>query len=417
MYYKEAGPILDYIRNLFKKKTSPEGPAAPIVTPPIIEPVATNVEENVENAPETPLVEEPKKEPEVPFVAPDIVTDVEDSNVEEYIEFPEVGEETEVPAYPYDGETSPYDAYAPYQDTFEPPETFREWIPPTDVTRYIFDVKKDYSLGALLYLQALGYKEAQWFLSEAHPKYDVCDERAGQTFSIAFLIEHAYRHASGDNPKNKSYIPPSPIFSLSHPGCICYLTCLPPMSVDNIPDNAPGLPIHAKPELLTQYKQILFNNLKVIIIDSITMPPLDLHSANQLEASIRDSLRKKEASSWEEVRNPVNVNTNFISKLPLGFTRPIFTGYKGVELGRHKEHSKVYLLEMNRIVTIPTKYLSTLEMTRSDDIYNIKRGDFIIVDDTLSIVYRVMQNKDIFAFVPDFNHIMRVDEWVLLKEK
>lgn len=409
MYYKEAGPILDYIRNLFKKET----PQRPVEETPLIKEEIKEVPAKPEELQATDHVQEDIQKPEVPFTTPEIEQPVEETPIDEYIEFPDIGEEANLPVYPYDGETSPFEQYQ--EEPYKPPVQFNEWVPPTDVTRFVFDYKKDYSLGALLYLKALGYKDATWYLSEAHPKYDVCDERAGNTFNVDFLIEHSYRHSSGNNPKGKSYNPPSPIFSISHPGCLCYLVCLPPSNINDIPDNAPGLPIHAKPEELVQYKQLLFNNLKPVVVDSLTLPPLDLHQQlNQLEASVYTNVRRKEASTWLDVNNAVEINTNFLSKLPLGFTRPIFKGEIGVEIARHKEHSKVYILQMNRIIMVPTKYLDTLETQRCGDII-IKRGDFILIDGSISIVYRVMSNKDVYAFLPDFKNVMKVDQWECLK--
>jgi len=87
--------------------------------------------------------------------------------------------------------------------------------------------KQDMSMPVLQDLLDQGYDQCIWRLSTLHDEqdgYDICDELAGNEFSIEALISEADYEA--------------PIFSKSHVGCACFLECysttdpaLPPVNV------------------------------------------------------------------------------------------------------------------------------------------------------------------------------------------
>jgi len=334
----------------------------------------------------------------------DVLTDIEkvDEALEEKEYIYDDRFDEEIPSYEEQTELAPT-----LVDDL-PDITFIDWHVPPEVFTTAFSPDVDYSLGALLYLQALGYKECLWHLSENHPVLDICDNLYGRTLSIDFLISNARDHSA-----TKGYNPPSPIFALSHPKCICYLTCYPPSSIYEIPNDAPGLPIHGTDQELLPYKEKLFNNLQTMHIDHITFPPLDAHKESR--QLVHNRIKVAKNSIWEENIKPVKVNEDFIAKLPLNFFRPIFKGYTGFILMSSIEEDEIYFIDLNRTINISKNFkdqITSISLEPNVDA-ELTPGTFVNINDEIGIVYRIL-GSDVLCYIPGFRNIVKVEEYIPL---
>jgi len=277
--------------------------------------------------------------------------------------------------------------------TYAFPRDIRDWVDPfpTDA-----NPKDDHSYSALEYLKSLGYTECLWSLSEHHPKYDTCDVLDAMMIPIRSIIDNA------------KYTPPSPIFSISHPGCACYLIVTGPATPDGIPDDAPGLPIHGEPEDLKRYKDMMFPNLLPIDVDSMTFPPATTHYSMLFQAR-----KKFSAESWEYKIQPVITAMNFNAMLPLGFFRPTTSGLKGYQLEDDGTFSRVYLSDLNRVIVIPNECLNFVDVQPQET--GSEPGSFIVTsdvgDDTVGIIHRQREDGATLAYLPEFRSVVLVKNY------
>jgi hypothetical protein len=255
--------------------------------------------------------------------------------------------------------------------------------------------KNDNSLEAFKYLAMLGYNDVIWNLAEEHPKYDICDELQGRTFQVRWLIENAQHN------------PLSPIFTQSHPNCICYASCIGPASPADIPDGAPGIPDFASPDEAMKVKQSIFEGLVPMNVDSMTIPPESVKYSD-----IINTKKRYAKEQWKESIQPIMLNRNFTALLPLGFKRPLTKGLTGFQMEVGEKFIKVFLVKLRRIFRIPTPFASVAGLPSTNV---VEPGKFVYIDDdTVGIVSRVMNDGKVFCYIPEFKSIVTVDEKTLL---
>ena len=276
------------------------------------------------------------------------------------------------------------DVFAP-DISYEYPSDIREWVNPFPQE---FNPKDDHSYASLVYLKDLGYTTATWHLSEVHPKHDICDDLDGRVMTVDELVNTA------------QYNPPSPIFTISHPKCRCYVTCEGPTSPHDIPDSAPGLPLYASPEEILNYKEILFQNLVPLNVDSMTLPPTQPHLSQYF------STRTKFAEEgWSTDIQPIAIYKEFSAMLPLGFSRPIYPGDTGFQLSISNLFSYIFLCELNRTIIAPTECLQILALQPTNTL--AEQGIFVATNelgaDTVGVITRASEGTEVQAFIPELN--------------
>jgi hypothetical protein len=260
-----------------------------------------------------------------------------------------------------------------------------------------YNPKNDHSYNTFKYLYSLGYRDAIWHLAESHGEYDQCDELNGMSFTTDWLL-----FASQHNP-------PSPIYSRSHPDCRCFITCNPPSSPEEIPDDAPGLPLFGTDDQILEFKRKIFANLVPLDVDSQTMAPPEEHLAYLYSSRLKFGKEDK----WKENIVPIKTQKDFRLVLPLGLYRPMIEEYIGIKLEENDEMTKSYIYDLNRIVYIPNEFLTTLNV-KEDTSREVKPGEYVYIDNSiLGIVTRILEDK-VFCFIPDFNIIAQVSSYTPL---
>lgn len=344
----------------------------------------------------------------------------------------------------------------------------------------------DNSLVVLQYLQSMGYKNCIWFLDEAHNFFshhdkcgvDPCEENSSKQFSIEEVIEHAHAHSGGgeyicdesyfdnltrleqrlDNIENNKwykppekeindlkkrinegrkglkvekwspYSPPSPIFALSHTRCICHLLCLDPLDVDDIPDDAPGIPILSDQEIKQEFKQRIWDNIMAlpepgIEVHSYTLPPaseglFEEYSKQQRNideyASVED--RKKFATeNWKEDIVPIRIKENMYIKYPIGIIQPVFKDLLGFQIKNNNKLASVYIVDMNHRVYVPNENIEYLKLIDTEDYSMLDRGDFVYVDDMIGIIFNVTSDDNVECYLPELDTISSIDDFKKMK--
>jgi len=262
------------------------------------------------------------------------------------------------------------------------------------VTPIAFDLYKDNSLPCLQYLNSLGYTTGMWMLNEqTHKDYDICDEYHGLTINLSVLIQTAQREA--------------PIFTQSHVGCKCYILCNPPASPQEIPDNAPGLPINPKsPEEVQKRKEEIFKRL-------IQLP---VYADSKLTFSISQAHsrfnRIKVAKQIEKIQYlvPVVVPFNIIIYYNTYLSQPLYQNSKGFLLYSDKLTGLgyVYLAERNNIFPISSYYLKAITNFNIRDNDSVNPSDYVLLDDDIGIVHRIAGDQ-VYCFVPKFETMVITD--------
>jgi hypothetical protein len=169
---------------------------------------------------------------------------------------------------------------------------------------------------------------------------------------------------------NAQFNPPSPIFTLSHPKCYCFLNCDPPFSPDQIPDDAPGLPLYGKREEIDEMKMGIFPNLQIISVDFLTLPPENTHYGTF------GSMKKRYgAVKSYRISKPVIISQDFKCLLPMGFYRPLFKDLIGLQVEDSDFFATVYIQKLFRTFKFPKQFLSDYEsedFIKNNGFYRIK---------------------------------------------
>lgn len=294
---------------------------------------------------------------------------------------------------------------------------YRADVPP-DLQARLGDPKVDHSYTALMYLYSLGYSQVDFMLNPAEDReYDICDELVNQNpWTLEGILANA-----GDDSLVEGY-PIAPIFWMSHPGCLCYLHVHAPDTPDDIPDNAPGLHMWADEENIQKEKEELWNTLPTIVeVDSMTMGPEVFTRVKEMYASERwqnwfynHGSTKKIAKGWVEEIKPVRIKENIFVKQPLGLVQVINKDAKGFQLETFNEIARVFLYEFGRDIFIPVDNLDILSLTLSsktepDD------GDFVVSDEEYIAIAYGMIDGELLVYDPDYNNLVRVDDWQVLE--
>ena len=355
--------------------------------------------------------------------------------------------------------------------------TLNEFYPEIYNQAQFFEEEKpgniDSSINIFAYLLSLGYVEAIWGVG---PEYSddnchmitvdgyrtpVCKDNWGKTYLIQDVIKHANDHASKP-PSGNPYYPPVPIISLSHPKCSCHLTCRSPGSIDEIPDNAPGIPSFADEAVIIKYKKKLFKQLKDVEVDRWSILPEDVLHIPQIqrteeedkknipfkgeviqanpnfkeekkkpvkkekeptgyatpemlsyfrsnEASTEDEIIKEGKSKWVEDIKPIILNRQFIYKQPLGIIRPVPVTYRGFQLEKNETHSKVYLSSLGYTIEVPLEIITYINLVPSEE-EHLDSGMYISLEGELAIVLIAHDYENLICYLPEIDDVVYIDQ-------
>jgi hypothetical protein len=309
----------------------------------------------------------------------------------------------------------------------------------------------DSSSNIFAYLMSLGYREAIWGIGpEFHRdncrKIDdmmmiwdhertfgapVCEDNWARTYLIENIIATANNHASV-----YGYWPPKPLIALSHPGCGCKLTCLPPRSIEEIPDNAPGIPSFADETILNKYKTKLLKQLHNVEVDRWAILPEDVLNINKLQRSIEeekentpfhaeiinanpnfkskkksfieDEIIKEGKSKWEEDIKPIILNRQFIYKQALGIIRPVPASYKGFQLEKNETHAKIHLFNLGYTIEVPLEVITYVNLIPSKKDH-LDAGDYLSLEGELAIVLIAHDDKKPICYIPELDDVVYID--------
>jgi hypothetical protein len=320
----------------------------------------------------------------------------------------------------------------------------------------------DSSKNVFMYLKACGYKSGIWIPSpEYHAsdpnlstnkkkdlckvvKYDygmsgvtlkgpICGARYNQVYTLENIIEQAHSHATAHG-----YFPPKPFMAFAHPGCGCSILCYPPTSIGEIPDSAPGVPMHGNDEEKRPYKEYILGNARQFHVDRWTIlderafktttpsvtPQLereavltdeeiaDMLGAKGLVATERKERLKRADKNWVENIKPIAVSDSFMYKSSLGTYRPIPNVYYGFQVSVNGPVSKVFLSDLSRIMLIPTNKIKDIKIQLAKA-KEIEEGSFgKIDDDTFGIAMKIFTSNKILCYLPEFDEIMYVDNFI-----
>ena len=263
----------------------------------------------------------------------------------------------------------------------------------------IQDYSKDNSYNTLAYLNKLGYTHAVWEVCESHDTLDVCDSLHGRQFTINELL------------LNSQHNPPSPMFTLSHPQCFCFLKVFPPAGPEGIPDDAPGLPYNYQQvtpggKQTLKFKKQLYRKMFEVYLDAFTLlPPQDdvlKYSSTTLIAMARYGGMTPPVHSYT---CPVVLNTNLNCYLPLHLLRQVEAGMVGCQIKVCNNFSIVYMVDLNRLMIIPTPALTAFSFSNGEEVLSssLIRGDFIVLENDILGIYQHGSNEGFNCYIPEWN--------------
>ena len=275
----------------------------------------------------------------------------------------------------------------------------QQWFAPFN---QIMDYSKDNSYNTLAYLDKLGYTHAIWEVCESHSEQDVCDTLHGRQFTIQELLLNAQHN------------PPSPIFTLSHPGCFCFLKVFPPTGPEGIPDDAPGLPYayqQVTPILkqkTLKFKKKLYSKMFEVFLDAFTLlPPADdilKYSGKNLDILSKYAATNNTVHSFVQ---PVYVNKTITCYLPLHLNRQIEEGMTGCQIKVCNNFSIVYMTRLNRLLIIPTPALTSFTFATGVEVdsSSLLQGDYIILENDILGIVQHATSMDFSCYIPEWNTV------------
>ena len=257
------------------------------------------------------------------------------------------------------------------------------------------DKKVDISVITLGVYKSMGFLSANWVLNETHTVKDKCDALVGE-WSIDKFIDEA---------KSFTGHLPAAIFTQSHPGCVCKLVLNPPQSIDQIPDNAPGLPMNVSPEVLIQYKTNLLSYIRSQhnnpVVYARTIPP----TSEYVHAFMMNALdRTKIASTdnWIEDIKPMQIIEDTIVDTGYGTRLPMDAGDIGFILKYTDEKAQIYSYHYHGLFTIPIKAVKVLDLKKSDK--EPTKGQFVLTDDDMiGLLYKIDAEDNIIVYFPELD--------------
>lgn len=267
----------------------------------------------------------------------------------------------------------------------------------------------DVSIGALLYLQSLGYQSGTWALNETHDeskclhKVDgnfypkgICRENSGKVFNLSTeIIQFAKAHKGAKGYNH----PPATVFAHSHPCCKCRYILSPPTSIDQIPNTAPHLPMNASPDIIADYKQKLLSRLPIMEI-SAYVSPIDNRFAVAYLNNLIDITKTASTENWVEEIKPIKITKSIYAEIGLGLQHPVNEGDIGFVLKQSEDKAQIYSYEFHRIFTVPIDAIRIVDLKKSDA--KPRKGQFILTeDDILGILYRVDDTDNFIVYLPE----------------
>jgi hypothetical protein len=325
---------------------------------------------------------EPKKEPPI----------------EEEVTVSEVKEETgEVGEYPY-----------------------KLHLPPELASR-IGGASVDHSYSALMYLQSLGYKKFDFFTNPAHThKYDICDALSRMSpWSLDYVLRDAESHS-----QLKGY-PVAPLFHFAHVNCQGYVVVSPPTTIENIPDDAPGLHMWEDEAEIRREKENLLARLAPVIVNRFTLAPDMFEKAQQTQAPFTSTvklhewydvlpIRKKQGSQWIQSIRPIKINKILFIRDKLGLVQLLNKDLIGLQTESYNEIAKVFFPSLEISVTVPISGIDVLPLRTALN-GDAKEGSFVLLEDEELGISLGKAGENLYVYDPSFNMIIEVDDWQLLE--
>lgn len=306
-------------------------------------------------------------------------------------------------------------------------------LPPMLAAR-IGDPAVDHSYPALKYLESLGYKTFDFVVNPHHKKNDICDEIArANPWELTGVLD-----AATEDAEAKAY-PVAPIFNLTHINSKGYFHVYPPSSVDDIPDDAPGLvdPLQVSSEELFKDKQNLLARLMPVDITRFTFAPHMFEQVEQEseEGGIPDNrnfenmqsllflsaedLEYLKTANFTEAPSPIVIKKDIFIKQPMGFMQLLLNGFRGFLLGYNDEVGRAYIYDLDNVVDIP---MDVLDIIYEDDLIetnadaDVKPGNFVSVDGELGITVE-KSDSDLIVYSPIYGGTITTDTWKVLEIK
>ena len=267
----------------------------------------------------------------------------------------------------------------------------------------------DISISALFYLKSLGYTQAIWELHETHTKKDICNNLAGRRFNLISIIQSAEAHKA-----SKGYgWPPATIYQYSHPNCKCRYEVKKPSMYTYIPDNAPGLPMNVSNEVLTDYKQRLFQILPdTFTVDSDMIAP-DEPFRIAIINDLMDRTKIASEENWIDAIKPIKIEKSTIVDTGLGMRHPVNEGDIGFVLKQSDDKAQVYSYQYHRIFTVPKDIIRVVDLKKTDK--EPKKGNFVITeDDLLGFLYKIEEDGSMIVYVPEIESTVVINKLQML---
>lgn len=242
----------------------------------------------------------------------------------------------------------------------------------------------------------------------------VCERLDTSEIELEYAIQNAIAHAH-----EKGYYPPKPIIALAHPGCSCNILCWAPVSPENIPDTAPGVPTFGTDEEKLYYKGQIHANLADFYVDRWTVLSDAIYEQTPgegagfseydvVQATYQHERYKIAEEEWIEDIKPIIVKDGFVYKNYLGIIRPVPKTYNGLQVERSSTHAKIYLGEMARTLVVPLEKIEEISI-KPTKFFNINSNMYIKVADTIGIVIKVFSEDKILCYLPEFDSRTFVD--------
>jgi len=422
---KQAGKILDFFKSFFSNKIEDIG----------TEPSLTEEEQAKEKELEVETTQEKideREEQGIPEEQPPIDNEVLIDDIEE--------ETGEVEKHPY------------------------KIILPPELEARLGDPAVDHSYSALKYLESLGYKTFRFVVNPASShKSDICDEIAKKNpWELTPHLQNAVAEANA-----KGY-PVAPIFFLTHVNSWGYLWVHAPTSIDQIPNNAPGIHMYDDQEDIDYDKDQLLTFLEDVIVDRYTLAPDmfetitpvgELHkelfeeegpfSFETVEPTGEKSTRffsnknkvkygeynndetvkhsgdvptrcfsnndiiKKSDSNWIESVKPIKTRKNTFIRNEIGLVQLIPKGSIGIQIGIYNDIAKIFFSDLERAILVPKNSVKIVELKESDK-NEVDRGMFVSIDGDLALAMGMM-DENLLVYEPEYEDYVGTDEWRLLE--
>jgi hypothetical protein len=261
---------------------------------------------------------------------------------------------------------------------------------------------------------------------DVDPNTPICQALWSATFSLDDIINRAYSYMGEHGLQI-----PKAIMALSHPNCNCHISCWIPISAEEIPDSAPGLPTFADPEELLYYKEQALAKMTSFAQDGVSIPVdrwtvlssvIYENAAKSKEKSLQDyniDWRHPDAlqiyirhihaaENWIEDIKPVIVREGFIYEHTGGLVRPVPDTYFGIQIERNDKERRVFLSNMSYIIKVPDRNVEEVKIKPVSSAKPEPR-DYIKVDDTYGVIITVLPDGRLYCYLPEFNEKVFVD--------